>query len=127
MLYYKQSTLTNAGRGLFTTCKIFSGDHVCQFHGEYKQYHQADKSLYLIKCEDGLVFDATPVPDIGDQMASYANDAEAFRFDKSLPPSEKSNNCEIHKIDEEFWLVATTDIPANSELFVGYGAEYWQN
>jgi uncharacterized protein len=54
-------------------------------------------------------------------VAHYANDARGITRVDGL-----KNNCEYVTEKKRCYIEATKDIPAGSEIFVGYGAEYWQ-
>jgi len=54
-------------------------------------------------------------------FAHFANDARGLVRVEGL-----KNNSEYVTEGKRCFIEATRDIPAGSEIFVGYGAEYWQ-
>src|SRR5690606_5492705 len=53
-------------------------------------------------------------------LARYANDARGLIRVKGV-----TNNAEYVEEGLRVYIQSTKEIPANSEIFVGYGKEYW--
>jgi hypothetical protein len=53
-------------------------------------------------------------------IAKYANDARGLTRKKGI-----TNNAEYEEEGTKVYITAIKDIPAGSEIFVGYGKEYW--
>jgi SET domain-containing protein len=123
-LYVDSSAITGAGLGLFTAITIYPNEIISLFKGEVltdleakqrAEHHQDD---YFISLLDGTILDSQYV----DCFAKYANDAEAFAG------AEGKNNATITINEEgEVCLVASVEIAAGEEVYVGYGHRYWKN
>ncbi len=126
MLVVRKSRIPNAGRGLFTTSPIRKGDVIIEYLGDrltWKQVlqrykHNLDEVRYVFSITDDNCIDAKPRKE---ELAQYANDANGGG--KKGP---FKNNCEYSIIKKRPYIVATKNIPANSELLVDYGDEYWE-
>jgi hypothetical protein len=127
MLVVRKSRIKGAGRGLFTTSRIRKGDVIVEYLGEKLTWKQClkrykkdlTKLLYVFCINDDNCVDAKYTPD---ELAQYANDANGT-------PKEKrkyENNCEYNIIKGKPYIVATKNIPANSEILVDYGDDYWE-
>ena len=53
-------------------------------------------------------------------LARYANDAKGLHRVKGI-----GNNCIYQVYDGKVYIESVKDIPANSEILVEYGKEYW--
>jgi uncharacterized protein len=121
-LYVKTSTLPAAGKGLFTRKFIPKGTRIVEYRGRTRTWKevQADKdeSPYIYYVKRSFVIDA-----LNDKsaLARYANDAGGLQRVKDI-----KNNAEYVEDGVRVFIEATRDIPANSEIFVSYGKEYWQ-
>lgn len=121
-LFVKKSTLPAAGKGLFTRKFIPKGTRIVEYRGKTRTWKevQADKdeSPYIYYVKRDFVIDA-----LNDKkaLARYANDAGGLQRVKHI-----KNNAEYIEDGVRVFIVATKDIPANSEIFVSYGKEYWQ-
>lgn len=121
-LYTDVSQIPNAGQGLFTAIKIYKSEVIAVFAGEIisapEQHERARKKedAYFINLLDGKVMDSMHTF----CFAKFANDAEGIE-------TSKFRNNAIISLDEkdQVCLIANRNIPANAEIFVGYGAEYW--
>ena len=127
MLVVRKSRIKGAGRGLFTTSRIRKGDAIVEYLGEkltwkqcLKRYKQdLTQLLYVFCVNDDNCIDAKYTTD---ELAQYANDANGT-------PKEKrkyENNCEYNIIKGRPYIVATKNIPPNSEILVDYGDDYWE-
>lgn len=121
-LVIKTSTLPNAGNGLFTKTFIPAGTRIVEYKGRvttWKEVEDDHDNAYLFTVTPDHVIDARKALKT---FARYANDARGFTRIKGV-----TNNC-YYVQDEELrvFIEAKRDIPAGSELFVGYGNEYWK-
>jgi len=123
-LYLKPSGIVNAGKGLFTSIRIYENEVISLFKGEIlsnkeavlRAKHKLDG--YFISMLDGTIMDSNHVT----CFAKYANDAEAyhkrmFKNNSKIALNEHGQVC----------LVALRDIKMREEIFCGYGKKYWQN
>jgi hypothetical protein len=121
-LYVKTSTLPGSGKGLFTKKFIAKGTRIVEYKGRTRAWKEVqadeDESPYIYYVKRNFVIDA-----LNDKkaMARYANDARGLQRVKDI-----NNNAEYAEDGVRVFIEATKDIPANSEIFVGYGPEYWQ-
>lgn len=126
MLVVRKSRIPNAGRGLFTTSKIRKGDIVVEYLGDKLTWKQVlkryrknlDEVRYVFCITDDNCIDAKPRKE---ELAQYANDANGGG--KGGP---FKNNCDYNIIKKRPYIVAKQNIPANSEILVDYGDEYWE-
>lgn len=123
-LEIKKSQLTNAGKGLFTKKDIKKGMKVAEYKGEKITWKEAKKRAQYNK--DGYVFFISNKLCIDAYRAvrnygRYANDAKGLSRIKGL-----KNNSVYNIEKDKVFIVATKNIPAGSEIFVDYGAEYWE-
>jgi len=122
-LYTGASQITNAGDGLFTAIDIYKGEIISEFKGEVLTYQQSLERKkesgddYFMDLPNGKVLDCKRT----NGFAKYANDAEGFGA------GPHKNNARIELVYAKVCLVATKNIKANSEIFVGYGKNYWNN
>lgn len=122
-LYVKKSTIPNAGKGLFTRKAIPKGTRIVEYKGvisSWKDVKDEDgKNGYIFFVNRKHVINALPTLKA---LARYANDANGLTRVKGL-----SNNAE-YETDEndKAYILSTRDIPANAEIFVDYGKDYWK-
>lgn len=127
MLVVRKSRIKGAGRGLFTTSRIRKGDAIVEYLGEKLTWKQCLKRykkdltqlLYVFCVNDDNCIDAKYTTD---ELAQYANDANGTPKGKR----KYENNCEYNIIKGRPYIVATKNIPANSEILVDYGDDYWE-
>jgi SET domain-containing protein len=122
-LYVKNSTLPNVGKGLFTKKFIPKGTRIVEYQGEQLTWKEVEK---MADDRNGYVFYFTAkyVLDAWNYKkahARYINDAKGITRVPGI-----TNNTEFVIEQKRCFVEATKDIPAFTELFVGYGAEYWQ-
>jgi len=123
-LEVKESTITNAGKGLYTNVDIKRGELICEFTGKFISNEEVEtllndnKLLYLIYWDDDVTLDV----ENSDCLAKYANDAEGFMKINGL-----KNNSKIVFEDNRCFIMATKNIKKGQEIFVSYGKEYWDN
>jgi SET domain-containing protein len=120
-LIVKRSTLPGAGKGLFTKKEIPKGTRIVEYKGKISSWKEADHQNggngYIYYVKRYHVIDALPRPKA---LARYANDAHGMIRAKGI-----SNNSEYVEDGLKVYIQAKKNIPANSEIFVGYGKEYW--
>ena len=124
MFKVKKSKLPDAGKGLFTTTRIKKGELIVEYTGEKltwkeaeERYKDSENMAYVFHISPKNCIDAMPCPDA---LARYANDANATLTKKV------KNNSEYQIIKRKAFIVATKNIPANSEILVDYGDDYWE-
>lgn len=120
-LIVKRSTLKGAGKGLFTTRDIPVGKKIVEYKGKITKWKDVDDrnglNGYIYYVNRNHVIDAS---DARDALARYANDAKGLVRTQGL-----SNNCTYRIEGLRVFIYSIRNIPAGSELFVGYGKEYW--
>jgi hypothetical protein len=120
-LRVKRSTLPGAGKGLFTTKFIPKGTKIVEYKGKITSWKDADTqgggNGYIYYVKRYHVIDALPRPKA---LARYANDAQGMIRVKGI-----TNNCDYVEYGLKVYIESKKDIPANAEIFVGYGKEYW--
>ncbi len=122
-LFVKKSTLPGAGKGLFTKVLIPKGTRIIEYKGEVVTWKEVEKMAddrngYVFYFNSKYCLDAWKTDK---SIAQYANDAKGIT---RLP--EVKNNCEYVTEKKRCYIESVKAIPAGSEIFVGYGAEYWQ-
>lgn len=120
-LIVKRSTLKGAGKGLFTTRAIPRGRKIVEYKGKVTTWKAAKDvegfNAYIYYVNRYHVIDAAAATEA---LARYANDARGLVRTAGL-----RNNC-IYRIEGlRVFIYSMSDIPAGSELLVGYGKEYW--
>jgi len=120
-LFVRRSTLGGAGKGLFTHKSIAKGSKIVEYKGEITTWKEVDdrkgRNGYIYYVNRNHVIDAWHNKL---ELARYANDAKGLARFKGI-----SNNCKYEIIGLRVFLIAMRDIPAGSEILVGYGKEYW--
>lgn len=120
-LIVKRSTLKGAGKGLFTTKDIPKGKKIVEYKGKITKWKDVNDhnglNGYIYYVTRNHVIDAWETKDA---LARYANDARGLVRTEGL-----SNNCTYRIEGRRVFIFAMKNIPAGSELFVGYGKEYW--
>ena len=120
-LIVKRSTLKGAGKGLFTLKDIPKGKKIVEYKGKISKWKEVDAmngmNGYIYYVNRDHVIDASLATDA---LARYANDARGMIRTDGL-----SNNCTYRIEGLRVFIYSTKNITAGSELFVGYGKEYW--
>jgi uncharacterized protein len=120
-LIVKRSTLKGAGKGLFTTRDIPRGAKIVEYKGKVTRWKEVDSQQglngYIYYVNRNHVIDASPRKEA---VARYANDARGIVRTEGV-----SNNCTYIIEGLKVYIKSMRHIPAGSELFVGYGKEYW--
>ena len=122
-LVVKKSTLPGAGKGLFTKKFIPKGAQIVEYKGEILEWKEVEKMAddrngYVFFINSKYVIDAWPYKKA---IARFANDAKGLNRVEGT-----KTNSEYVTIEKRCYITAIKDIPAGSEIFVEYGAEYWQ-
>jgi len=122
-LEVKDSTLPGAGRGLFTKVFVPKGTRITEYKGKVMTWKQAqalpdEHNGYVFWFSNQRVIDAWQSPK---GVAHFANDAKGI-----VRKAGVVNNSEYETEKGKCYIVATRNIPAGSEIFVGYGGEYWR-
>jgi SET domain-containing protein len=120
-LVVKRSTIPGSGKGLFTKKFIPKGTKIIEYKGRITSWKDADhrngENGYIYYVKRNHVLDALPRKSA---LARFANDARGITKIKGL-----NNNSEYLEEGRRVYIVSKKDIPANSEILVGYGKEYW--
>jgi uncharacterized protein len=121
-LYVKKSTIPNSGKGLFTRKAISKGTRIVEYKGvisSWKDVKDEDgKNGYIFFVNRKHVINALPTLKA---LARYANDANGLTRVKGT-----KNNAEYETEGIKAYILCKRDIPANSEIFVDYGDDYWK-
>jgi SET domain-containing protein len=120
-LIVKRSTLKGAGKGLFTTKDIPKGKKIVEYKGKITKWKDVNDhnglNGYIYYVTRNHVIDAW---ETRDALARYANDAKGLVRTQGF-----TNNCTYRIEGHRVFIFSMKNIPAGSELFVGYGKEYW--
>ena len=122
-LYIKKSTLPDSGKGLFTKKFIKKGTRIVEYKGEIMTWKEVQK---LADDRNGYVFYVSSKHCIDafnykKALGRYANDAKGLSRIKGI-----KTNAEYVVDKKKCFIEALKDIPAKSEIFVEYGADYWK-
>ena len=121
-LFIKESTLPNAGMGLFTKKPIPKGTRIIEYTGQrttWKDVKDDDgKNGYIFYVKRYHVIDALPTKK---PLARYANDARGLTRIKGV-----TNNCDYITKGLKAYIESKKNIEAGSEIFVDYGPDYWK-
>lgn len=127
----KQSTIVNAGKGLFATEMIRKGDWICPYKGEIisddcliSRYDSLDldgerTAPYTVADGDRLIVDAACKRGIG----AFAN-TNVNRSGKSKSVNQHNARLDFNEEEGEIWLYAIKTIKRNDEIFLFYGDDY---
>jgi SET domain-containing protein len=122
-LVVKKSTLPGAGKGLFTKVFIPKGTRITEYKGRIMTWKEVEAEVddhigYVFWFSNQYVIDAWKTKK---GVAHFANDARGIVRTPGV-----TNNSEYETEKKKCYIVAKKDIEAGSEIFVSYGAEYWQ-
>jgi uncharacterized protein len=121
-LYVKKSTLPFSGKGLFTKKFIPKGTRIVEYKGTVNSWkntnHKDGENGYIMYLNRNVVIDAEPNKN---HLGRYANDARGLQKVKGI-----SNNSRYVREGNRVFIEADKNIRAGSEIFVGYGKEYWK-
>ena len=120
-LVIKKSSITGAGKGLYTKVSIPKGTRITEYKGKNTTWkdvvHNEGRNGYIYYVKRSHVIDASGNKKM---LARYANDAQGLVKIKGM-----RNNCEYVVEGLRVFIHAKKNIPAGSEILVAYGAEYW--
>ena len=119
-LEVKASTISGAGKGLFTKVSIVKGSRIIEYKGTITTWHEARLDAtngYIYYLKPDYVIDARNHPK---SLARYANDATGLTKRKN-----KINNAHFVADGLRVFLTALKNIEAGEEIFVSYGEKYW--
>lgn len=120
-LLIKKSGIPGAGKGLFTKKPILKGTKITEYKGKITTWKEVDHhdglNAYIYYVNKNHVIDASKNLK---NLARYVNDAKGCENGIKL-----LNNCIFVIENCRVFLEAKKYIPANTELLVGYGKEYW--
>jgi SET domain-containing protein len=120
-LVIKRSGIPGAGKGLFTKVFIPKGSRIVEYKGKLTTWKEVDhddgRNGYIYYIKRSHVIDAY---NHKKALGRYANDAQGLSKIKGL-----RNNSEYMIDGLKVFIHAIKDIPAGSEILVGYGKEYW--
>lgn len=119
-LVVKNSKIPGAGKGLFTNKMIMKGTRIVEYKGKISKWKDADHkeglNAYIYYVNKNHVIDASS----DKSLARYANDAKGSKRIEAL-----TNNCKYVQDNLKVFIEAKKDIPAHTEILVGYGKQYW--
>jgi SET domain-containing protein len=118
-LIIKRSTLPGAGKGLFTKVMIPKGKRIVEYKGKVLTWKAVEKmpderNGYVFFFNNRYVIDAW-------KHHGFAHYAKGLTRVEGI-----RNNSEYVTEGKRCFIEAIRDIPAGSEIMVGYGGEYWQ-
>ena len=122
-LVVKPSSLPNSGKGLFTKKFIAKGTRIVEYKGKKTTWKNVNidegRNGYIYYINRNHVIDASL--NKNKNLARYANDAKGSKKIETL-----ANNCRyVQDSKLRVYIESKKDIPANSEILVGYGKQYW--
>jgi hypothetical protein len=113
-LHIGNSTISNAGKGVFVDESIKSNTFIDYYYGDEISYIAT--GAYFVGFEDGgriLGIDALSFPRC---YMAMVNDAYKTLF---------HNNCRLDIVDEQIEIWSIIDIFPGQELLMSYGSKYW--
>jgi len=120
-LFTRKSSLPSGGQGLFTRKTISKGERIIEYKGRVTTWkdvnHREGKNGYIYYINRNHVLDAFTYKRA---LGRYANDARGLGRIKGI-----RNNAIYKNVGLKVYIDAIEDIPAGSEILVGYGNEYW--
>lgn len=120
-LLVKESNLPGSGKGLFTKIFIPKGTRIIEYKGKITTWkdadHQDGTNSYIYFVTKNHVIDSHPHEH---ELARFVNDARGLTRVKGI-----TNNCIYVEEGLRIFIESKKNIPAGTELFVGYGKEYW--
>lgn len=107
--------------GLFTKKPIARGAKIVEYKGKISKWKEVNDrnglNGYIYYVTRNHVIDAWSYKKA---LARYANDARG-----PIRTPGVSNNCKYDTEGLKVYIYALKNIPAGSEILVGYGKEYW--
>ena len=120
-LEVKESNISGAGRGLFTSKFIPKGARIVEYKGRVRNWQEVqhdDGNYYIFYVTQNHIIDASRYKT---SIAKYINDAKGLQKIKGL-----NNNAKFILEGHRVFVEAERDIPAGAEILISYGKEYWQ-
>ena len=121
-LFIRRSSIPSGGKGLFT--RKADPERRADYRVQGKTDNLEGSSItangrngYIYFINRNHVLDAFTYRKA---LGRYANDARGLGRKKGL-----TNNAAYETVGVKVYIDATKDIPAGSEILVGYGKEYW--
>jgi len=120
-LVVKKSTMPGAGRGLFTKELIEKDTCFLEYKGTITTWkdvnHNEGNNAYVFFVNRNHVVDACNHPL---ELARFINDARGIKKITGI-----NNNAYYVVIKKRIFVFASKNIEKGSEIFVGYGKDYW--
>lgn len=119
-LEVKASNLPGAGSGLFSKIAIAAGERIIEYTGRirtWKEVKNEDDNMYILFVTNKHIIDAKKRKN---SLGRYINDANGLIKIKGF-----TNNTQFVREGNRIFVEAIKNIPEGSELFVGYGKDYW--
>jgi len=120
-LYVGDSKIPGTGKGLFTRKDIEKGTLIAEYTGEITTWDDVKNdagNVYIYFVNEDYVINAKNSPDA---IARYANDARGLNRVAGL-----HNNSRFVNIEGRIFIKAKRHIPADAEILVDYGKDYWE-
>ncbi len=120
-LEVRKSNIPVAGMGLFTNKFIPKGARIAEYKGRirtWKEVKDDDTNFYIYYVTRNHIIDGRHRKK---SLARYLNDAKGSHKIKGL-----SNNAEFIREGLRVFVEATRNIPAEAEILVSYGRDYWK-
>jgi hypothetical protein len=124
-LAIKPSKIPKSGKGLFTLKAIAKNQKIVKYTGEIKTLDEYNKnpSGYAVAISKGRVIDAASTQS---ELGRYANDCRASNRKAGQCNGSNARFSVSYKGGTPtIWIKSTKNIPANSEIYISYGHEYW--
>lgn len=125
-LVLRPSNIPESGTGLYTTKNIPAKKRIAKYTGDIKtlEQYRENPSGYAVAIPRGRVIDARSTQS---GIARYANDCRPVnRREGHCRGNNAKFSISTRKGETSAWLVSTKRIPADSEIFVSYGRDYWR-
>jgi SET domain-containing protein len=122
-LFIRRSSLPAGGKGLFTRKMIPKGERIIEYKGRITSWkavnHRKGTNGYIYFISHKHVLDAFTYKKA---LGRYANDARGIVKKRGV-----TNNAAYKTERRKVFIDAIKNIPAGTEIFVGYGKEYWDS
>jgi hypothetical protein len=128
-----ESSIPDAGRGVFTARRVFTGERLTEYTGCVHDAGAANAtSEYLHPLRNGKVIDGDPYVTVSKGCGQLVNDAAAVTsvFDLAVYVDQSFGMCNVNMQEDEgghLYVHASKEILPGCELFYAYGVEFWGN